>query len=176
MTLSFSTVWPERMGELAGQPNYFVEKIWRGLISECYLNSTDYHNAYYDHLNRFGKELSDFDKLFINPKVHTIRYDPHNRWKPGNKIHMVINNRTKNRFQFAPVLECASVQDIKIVYRHIKGGRIANVYIDGHIMSESDVSVIAKNDGFPSVDAFYNWFDENTKSGTKIIHWTNLKY
>lgn len=31
MTLSFSTKWPQHMGEWAGQPNYFVEKILKSL-------------------------------------------------------------------------------------------------------------------------------------------------
>src|SRR5699024_2081987 len=62
-------------------------------------------NPYFDHI----------------PKIHTIRHDEKDRWKPGMKIHPIINNRTKNRFQFAPVVECQSVQKIKI-----KRGRLGS--------------------------------------------------
>lgn len=170
MTLSFQTKWPERMGELAGEPNYFVEKIWDGLH---FPNCRDAFDLFRDnYIKKFGQDWDSEDEF--NPKLHTIRLDPHNRWKQGTKIHFVINNRTKDRFQFAPVIECMSVQKIEIVYRHIKNERPANAWIDGRIMSEDEIEQLSLNDGFPSVEAFFQYF--NGDFSGKIIHFTDLKY
>lgn len=197
MTLSFQTKWPERMGELTGQKNYFVEKILKGLpdndkdfypeicvhcgwegMSSIHLSERCSKCGYFSL--RYYREfppLGDngcYTHLNVHAKIHTIRHDPHNRWKPGMKIHFVINNRTKNVFQFAPVIECMSVQKIEIVYRHIKNERPANVWIDDRIMSEDEVLQLALNDGFPSVEAFFLYFNEDFSG--KIIHFTDLKY
>ena len=112
MTLSFTQRWPSHMGSLAGQPNYFVEKIWLSLLSD-----KEYCNQIYDYEKR---HVELFDDYFETPdyglesKLHTIREDKTNRWKAGNDIHFVINNRTKDRFQFAPIVKCKSVQNIEI--------------------------------------------------------------
>lgn len=99
MTLAFSQFIDKK-------PTYFVEKILKGI-----------------HHLPIGKEFRDYvlsdyyQEAFNeikNPKIHTIRADTKNRWKVGSKIHMVINNRTKNRLQFAPVLEVKQVQDFEI--------------------------------------------------------------
>ena len=36
------------------------------------------------------------------------------------------------------------------------------------------IKILAKNDGFDSVDDFFKWFDKDFNG--KIIHWTNKKY
>lgn len=178
MTLSFQTKWPSRMGELAGQPNYFVERIWRSLKSEELVSYSKYWIYQDDHLSKLGYFWDD--GLFLKPKHHTIRYDPHNRWKPGMKIHPVINNRTKNRFQFAPVLECVSVQEIEIINLS-SSKKIINIENekDNPFFSDGDredleLINLVHNDGFPSVKAFFQYFNEDFKG--KIIHWTDLKY
>ncbi|HQU51435.1 MAG TPA: hypothetical protein PK643_00405 [Saprospiraceae bacterium] len=137
---------------------------------------------YFDSEEIINKVLSFEKKL----KPHTIRADKSNRWKPGNKIHFVINNRTKDRFQFAPVVECKSVQ--KIVITHgFNGFRYeSQVWIDSHLFAEYGCSrkdinwnekgllKLAQNDGFDSIDAFFDYFDKDFIG--KIIHWTDLKY
>jgi len=215
MILPFSQFWKKDMDELSGQKNYFVEKIlkglpdndkdfypeicshcgWKGMssihlsgrCSKCgYFSLRYYHefpplgdNGYYTHLN-------------VSPKLHTIRHDPHNRWKPGMKIHPRINNRTKNSFQFAPTLECVSVQKVEIkAYKSTIKPMLHHslflfpeehlyqcfkVCIDGKSMSLYDVNQLALNDGFPSVEAFFRWFNEDTKPGTVIVHWTDKTY
>jgi hypothetical protein len=106
MTLSFKT-------QIAEKPNYFIEKIWWALIDNDIIG--EYHNS--------TKELSqyrfDYFELFgihwdgqcrkVENKLHTIREDKHDRWKAGKVIHPVINNRTPNRFQFAPCFPCVTV-------------------------------------------------------------------
>jgi len=107
------------------------------------------------------------------PKLHTIREDKKNLWKAGNDIHFVINNRTPQRFQFAPVVKCVSTQRIEILHG-LKSDKQAFVAVDGKTLHISDIKRLAINDGFDSVDDFFAWFKEDFKG--KIIHWTNLKY
>lgn len=167
MTLGYST-------KIKGKPNHFVEKIWAGLISEIKgISINDYEIYSKSHMNKFGTEMSEYVGVFIDPKIHTIRADNKDRWKAGNNIHSVINNRTKNRFQFAPVVPCVSAQKIKITY--LMGcGDYPSVKIDGHILKYNKIEQLAKNDGFDSVEDFFAWFDWDFEG--KIIHWTNFKY
>lgn len=159
MTLSFST-------QIDGKPTYFIEKIWSG-IHENHLSS-----------NSEGLFYSDMGKIFDNystlaPKIHTIRADKKDRWKVGNKIHFVINNRTKNRFQFAPVIPVKSIQKIEIVY-WMGCGDYPSVVVGGQTLKNSEVETLAKNDGFDSVEDFFAWFNSDFKG--KIIHWTDFRY
>lgn len=149
MTLSFKTKWPN------GEPTYFPEKI---------MKSIGYHTLGH----QFDLKVSKNCK----PKIHSIREDKPNRWKAGNNIHPVIGNRTKNRFQFAPVIPCVSVQKIKIKYN--KKGAFLNITIDGKVISFNTIKQLAYNDGFESPRQFLNWF--NSDFTGKIIHWTNHKY
>ena len=88
---------------------------------------------------------------------------------------MVVFNRTKNRFQFAPVLECKAVQEIQIVYDLQEECDYArSVYVDGDELYEKEIEKLALNDGFDSIPHFFQWFNDDFKG--KIIHWTELKY
>ena len=180
MTLGFSTKWPDRMGELAGQPNYFVEKVWNELT---YTGSPYIHKPMMDiswnihnnnHITKFGKQW-DMPDNPVYAKPHTIREDPSNRWRVGMDIHFVIYNRTKNRFQFAPVIKCVSTQEIKIIWTPYNT-RPLEVQIDNKWFNPYGRSIkrLAINDGFPSVEAFFQYFDKNFYG--KIIHWTDLRY
>lgn len=174
MTLSFSTI-------INGKPNYFIEKIWNGLL---YGNHGEYHYSYNVFLEDYRKNFkNDWDGHPDNnlaPKLHTIRLDEKSRWGAGCDIHFVINNRTPNRFQFAPVIKCVSVQEIKITHyagSEIKGamiGPFTSVQIDGKILRYDVISQLAINDGFDSVEDFFAYFNKDFTG--KIIHWTDLKY
>lgn len=169
MTLGFST-------QINGKPNYFPQKILKGLPIGKWEKSAS--------LSYFGDSTlapyltsSEYDKA--NPKLHTIRKDEHNRWKAGMDIHFVINNRTENRFQFAPVVKCVSVQRLKIeynpsnsIYPHVN----VIVFESGSytFLSEKSILKLAINDGFDSVEDFFAYFNTDFKG--KIIHWTDLKY
>lgn len=197
MTLSFTTKWPERMGALAGQPNYFIDKIWASNIN--YHNHLDCKGVLAGymlvHSQEFGKIWDDIRESGKEPneKRHTIRTG--NRWREGMKIHPVINNRTKNRFQFAPTMVCTGVQEIefkelnyypangyvhnlKTSFNH-KGrveeySKIMAVFIDGQILYIDDVIDLALNDGFDTVEDFFAYFNTDFKG--QIVHWTDLKY
>lgn len=188
MTLSFSQTWPSRMGNLAGQPNYFVQKIWNSILPTYNENKNmkyrtpDLPPEWFEVCSRGLIELKYYDA-----KKHTIRQDPHDRWKPGMKIHPVINNRTKNRFQFAPVMECVSVQylairyfdNYPIVYIGDTENALMPFYWENPDDDEDGYGVeqmkqFAFNDGFESVEQFFAYFNEDFTG--KIIHWTDFKY
>lgn len=166
MTLAYSQYINEK-------PTYFVEKIWAGIKDhEVTVELRNYLHSKYN----MQKSI-----LFVKPKIHTIREDKSNRWKIGNKIHFVINNRTKNRLQFAPVLTVKAIQEI--IIKHNKG--IIDVWIDGtmyEVITFNNKPVdwppliqeLAVNDGFDSVEDFFKWFDKDFKG--KIIHWTDFIY
>src|SRR5690554_6547944 len=106
MTLGFST-------QINGKPSYFIEKIWESLPKD--LIKRDYELSLACYKQQFGK-FWHVSPTEIKPKKHTMREDKNDRWKAGNDIHMVINNRTNNRFQFAPTIKCVSTQEVRISY------------------------------------------------------------
>lgn len=183
MTLSFST-------QINGKPNYFIEKVWNGLIDSKIATISDYQNARFEYNDKFGVDWDDFS--LDKPKLHTIREDKHDRWKAGNLIHPVINNRRPNRFQFAPCFPCVSIQKIRITDISHRS-KIANVGIvidyqvndvtfqlywsvevSGVELNEAQIKQLAVNDGFDSSKDFFQYFH---KSGEyKLIHFTDLRY
>lgn len=130
-----------------------------------------------------------FKPQFVTPilngtKIHTIREDKHNRWKPGMIMHHATGVRTKNYNCFyRPKL--ISKQKLKIEWFNF----MVYVFIDNKkrvafsiVYDWSDdgkngynfLETLAKNDGFSSVEDFLEWF----RSGFDgyILHWTDLKY
>lgn len=157
--------------KLNGKPTYFVEKIHSGLLQNDLLQGFDL---------KFEHEF-DLDKLCsCEPKIHTIREDKNERWKPGTKIDFFINCRQKNMFRFAPVLPVLSVQKIEIFYK----GLFSAVAIDKVLFytdadfklgkSTAGMLQLAQNDGFDTIEDFFAYFNEDFKG--KIIHWTDLRY
>lgn len=196
MTLSFRTHWGKEMGDLAGKPTHFAEKIIRGLyVNEIICRTEQYYLvAELNKKNRFHINLED-----VVPKFHTIREDKKDRWKVGSKIHFVVNNRTKDRFQFAPVLQVKSIQKIEFIPTWERGeGRRTMIIIDGlrhgtfwhdikvlvggrYVLEadgfgESEGCKLAKNDGFDTLDDFFKFFKNDRPKTYKLIHWTTLKY
>lgn len=158
MTLGFST-------QINKKPNHFVAKIFASFFD--ILDSEDIF-----FVAKFNK-LSKEDKILVGkvkPKLHTIREDAHDRWKAGNDIHFVINNRTPDRFQFAPVVKCTSTQSIKIKHTAAK----IHVIVDNKILNQSETETLANNDGFESLEDFFKYFNKSFSG--KIIHWTDKKY
>lgn len=161
MNLSFRTKWPK------GKSTYFVEKILSGLcvhlnllVDISTINPMKYHFS----------ELVYTDCI---SKIHTIRKDEKSRWKKGMKIHFFINSRTKNMFQFAPIVPVMSIQKIKIECPtdYLNDQRI---YIDEKLLTTEEMQQLAWNDGFESLAHFQLWFNSDFEG--IIIHWTDLKY
>lgn len=166
MTLGFKT-------KIGNEPTLFVEKIWTALN----LGIGEYQLEFKERQEWLKKCIYSFNLLpeylaEVPPKIHTIRADPKNRWQKGKNIHFVINNRTPKRFQFAPLLPVKFVQAIDI---HAKDRRVY-VGLNGtmNLLSSEGVEILAKNDGFSSVDAFFDYFNEDFSG--KIIHWTDFVY
>lgn len=109
------------------------------------------------------------------PKKHSIRRGK--RWKAGMKLHMATGTRTRYYNQFNKNIDglqtVVSVQDIEI--RLAWNDKI--VLVDGRILSADEVDYLAMNDGFETIQAFWNFFaeDEADLDG-QIIHWTDLRY
>lgn len=179
MNLGFKTEfpWRRKYSQSPTHPNYFIEKIWESIWeydlikSDEFLGVANIQDKFVKaHYEKFGRgwdnrylldpEQSEF------PKIHTIRIDEHDRWKANNKIDFWINTRTKNMFRFAPILKCRSIQNI-----FFEG---QDVYVDGKELSDKEVSELAQNDSFNSIDDFFKWFGADYTG--KIIHWTDKKY
>ena len=169
MILPFST-------KINGKPSHFVSKIYAGFSDETGFNEDELIKFAYN-CNRKGLFIKDIDCLGdlydVTPKIQTIREDKHDRWKVGNKIHFTINNRTKNSFQFAPVLLVKSIQQIRI--ERVDEINDSKVFIDGReITLLSELKTLARNDGFETLISFWLFFDYSFTG--KIIHWTDFKY
>ncbi|WP_379963976.1 hypothetical protein [Epilithonimonas sp. UC225_85] len=161
MILSFKT-------KINGKPTNFVEKIWEGFLQKgIQFKAVEM---------KIGMEAlpEDYKVKTHHPKLHTIRKDEKNRWKPGNLIDFFINARTKDMFRFAPRIKVLSTQQIKIFHQKNSLENSAFVYMDDKRMREKQIETLAINDGFESVESFFEYFNEDFTG--KIIHWTDLKY
>jgi hypothetical protein len=111
-------------------------------------------------------------------KIHTIRLDQNDRWKPGMQIHHWMHNPRNvkmNPYHFnAPDCEILiSKQPIEI-QPDIDMIRVTDSYGGVRFLSDIERELLAKNDGFTSLRQFYTWFNEPFKG--YILHWTNLIY
>lgn len=158
MTLGFST-------KINNEYTFFVEKIIAGFKG---------FNNYNEILELNGYGIDNFIDNNFTPKIHTIRNDYSNRWKKGNKIHFVINNRTPKRFQFMPVIKCVSTQEVWI-QPYSKRVLVYNEPTScWRELKLEDIETLSKNDGFKTVGDFWNYF--NSEFAGKIIHWTDFRY
>jgi len=176
MLLGFKRTFPWKVN---GEPDhtYFREKILAGAKRVTALDVVTANQIDTNNIHGF------------KPKLHTLRADPHDRWKAGRKIEMVYRGAGyKILVQFnkgIPELEkCVSTQKIEIkwVYNTIDGVGDINtmlVYVDGRCLTLSsnygfEVQSLAANDGFYGFDQFAKWFNKDFTG--KIIHWTDLRY
>ena len=165
MILPFST-------QLNGKPTYFPEKIIKSLdVSDVEKATLNDSLAEIICPKDFEFILGSTNPFFEHhPKLHTIRKDEKDRWNPGILIDFFINTRKKNMFRFAPKIPVVSIQHIGIL--HYRDNPEVN--IDGKYLFPNEIEQLAINDGFESVDEFFQYFNEDFHG--KIIHWTNLKY
>ena len=177
MILPFNT-------QINGNPSYFIEKIWEGILRDEMFDHISDEYQYFRclHRTKFGKnwdEYPDDASRMEFAKIHTIREDIHDRWRPMMNIHFTINNRSKNSFQFAPVIPCISYQ---IVFMSFSPTRGIEISIDDRYIYPQEKEKLAKQDGFKSFDEFEAYFTALLKSKPnscarlKLIHWTKLLY
>lgn len=179
MELEFSSKWDKRMGDLQGHPTYFTNKIAKNLwqmygeeFTYYIENKTKEDEERFDLISPF-EDLSIYESEKLNPKYHTIREDKSDRWHEGADIHFVVNRRSERRFQFAPVIKCTGVQGIQIIYQDDKD-YMPLVTIGNTLLCWDSIEKLAINDGFPSAESFFDYFNKDFKG--KIIHWTGLRY
>lgn len=171
MNLAFSTKFPD------GKSTKFIEKIWYGFAQHAIINDEDSEKWVYDEGSILEYNLGrtfdfTFGSIHHNGKIHTIREDPKERWREGMDIHFIINPRSKDRFQFAPVVKCTGKQKIEIYYLGFRN--TPAVLINGTIQKDDEIEKLALNDGFDTVADFYKWFDKDFEGW--IIHWTPFRY
>jgi hypothetical protein len=168
MILPFST-------KLNGKPTYFVEKIHKSFrIHEVNMK------AAIDPSIHYTADYNFIAKDKLPAKLHTIREDKNDRWKPGTKIDFFINCRQKNMFRFAPVLQVVSVEE---VYMSYKFNDVIEISVGEKLLFGHDERLqFAQNDGFDTWEDFFNYFYLLIKAAAnnflkmKLIHWTDLKY
>lgn len=177
MTLSFSQKWPKSMPKhLAGRNTLFPLKVLKSLEQEyrAQMHAFKMKTFFsYDRFEGFGTP----EAHGIKPKLHTIREDKSQRWYAGRDIHFVINNRTKARYQFAPLIPCINTQEIFFT-KPLRGRRI-EVSIDDKYLYHSDLNQLAINDGFTCFEDFEAYFKPQipeTGICLTLIHWTNFNY
>lgn len=168
MILPFST-------QLNGKPTYFVEKIWETILQKgIEINLNDFIDI--------GRAALPKNYIIGTnaPKLHTIRRDEKNRWKPGTKIDFFINCRQKNMFRFAPVIPVVSTQRVFMTYEY---NDLIKISVDGEeLFGYSERLQFAKNDGFDTWEDFFEYFypilikNEHNAFRGKIIHWTDFRY
>lgn len=118
-----------------------------------------------------GQHTMFVEKIRNHTKIHTIRRDQHERWKPGMKIHFTMNHRTPDQFQFADVIPLDGKERIRIRW---SDGRLMAVLINERFASFAEMEKLAENDGFDSLEEFFNWFNEDFDGW--ILHWTPFRY
>ena len=160
MILSFKT-------KINGKPTFFIQKIWMSLRP---FNPAEF---------LITMDESLFPPLWksqsFKPKIHTIRKDNKNRWKPGMMIDFFINARQKDMFRFAPKIPLKDKQRIYMTYIQ---GRF-EVSVDDRYMYWKDIEQIAINDGFDSYEDFRDYFISEMVDyyySGYILHWTDFKY
>ena len=178
MNLSFSTKYPARKKGLAGKPTNFIEKILLGMSRSGIWNG-DNHDSFektmdeceekgFLNVNYWNEIFDEISKL----KIHTIRRDKECKWHKGNPIHFSTPIKKDESFQFAPVIECTGKERIKIVYWSSLPKPL--VMIGDTVINMKAIEQLAFNDGFDSVEDFFNWFDSDFEGW--IIHWTQFRY
>lgn len=165
MILSFKQKFPNN------QPTYFAEKIIEGLVQKKICSSKRAIELSFIHYMNIV--VPDIYKKDIKPKLHTIKEDSKGKWKAGNDIHFAYGVRTKNYFNFAPIIPCLSIQKIRIECP-TEYFNDQKIFIDDRLLSIEETQQLAYNDGFDCVAHFDLWFDKDFTG--KIIHWTDLKY
>ncbi|MEO7176738.1 MAG: hypothetical protein ABIV51_12530 [Saprospiraceae bacterium] len=121
--------------------------------------------------------------IMVGTKIHTLREDKHDRWKPGNKIHYYKGNpRNKHTgpYTFGEGT-CRGIQWVKLC--NINGYLLAYFSDQNPKETESwnqfpDLIQLAKNDGFANVNSLMKWFVPKSLDfwTGKIIHFTDFKY
>jgi len=167
--LTFSRVFPSYHPR-AGEPTYFVEKIWNSICWDNGIPEQQFPIPYH-----IGIDFRNTDEK----KNHTIRAG--HRWKAGDwfspRVWSDKPYRSK-QIAFAPDIEVKKVwnfdirfEDVDRSFNVILNG--INIYYEGpHGLGGSDkINWIPANDGLSNTD-FFDWFKwPNHEFSGQIICW-----
>lgn len=133
------------------------------------------------------------EPILLGQKVHTIREDITSRWHEGSLMHMATGVRTKAYHQFAFHI-CKSVQSIELWEQSREAARFNSyikikskgpvIIINEKPLTNEDATLLARNDGFESLEDFFEFFFPKEEYSQNIcrffygrlLHWTDLKY
>ena len=114
------------------------------------------------------------DKVESGEKRTSIRAKRRQgEFKPNKPIYHYRGLRTKSSRKISDAI-CTSVTDIKIICD-------GAVILGGKNLNEAEVETVAKNDGFKSVGAFYDYFTLGRRKRKRktffgnLIEWKPLK-
>jgi len=168
--LTFSRVFPSYHPR-AGEPTYFVEKIWESQIrlleislSRCCELSRETGIGNYT--------MNSIRKIDFEPKYHTMRAG--HRWKVGDwfspRVWSADPYRSK-QIQFSPDIQIKQVWDFEFTFDDL-------VYIGNELYAYSSsheaLEKLASNDGLTQADLLA-WFNKPIEG--QIICWNeNINY
>lgn len=173
----------------AGQPTYFVEKIWNGIINNSfeidYAKVCTYNNELSsDILCPFWKSINiGFSGL--GAKHHTIRSG--NRWKVGDKFSPRVwsgKPYQSKQITIAPDIEVKNVWDFEIKKTNFHGEifithsfpELGIYNFKERVINPGWIEEIAENDGL-SITDFMQWFRYPKPFSGQIICWNeNINY
>jgi len=75
-------------------------------------------------------------KILDGTKIHTLRKDATQRWKPGRSIQFATGVRTKNYKTFREDGECKCVQTIWISHEQKRALRLLQIKMVGQLCPE----------------------------------------
>lgn len=116
-----------------------------------------------------NKETDFIEYIKEGEKIHTIRKDRRNRWIEDEDIEMIMNGK----IFFTSYVK--KIQKIKIKRVTIDADQISPrsyplVIIDGQTLSFAQLNELSWNDGFKSLEHFFEYFQEPFEG--KLIHWS----
>jgi hypothetical protein len=136
----------------AGEPTFFVEKIWKSLQESQHFDVNQWADNY--HLLR--DIFMNLDILNPIPKHHTIRAGK--RWKDGDVASIRIWSDQPYRSKQIPI-----APDVKIKVINVEIDIVGFILLDGKSSgpwignTSGQTKEIAQNDGLSCAD-FNNWF------------------
>lgn len=165
--ITFSRYFPPHHAR-AGEPTYFVEKVWKSLFETRQLdgvNEREYQSA-------FPCQFTEAENIHNHkPKHHTIRAG--HRWKAGDKASLRV---WKDKPYRSKQIEFAEVEIKKVWDFEIKPHKYGFDVLLNHLWFAGELQLIAKNDGLEYGD-FISWFGldkEKTKPFVgQIICWSD---
>ena len=90
-------------------------------------------------------------KILSGEKSHTIRARRKRPFRVGDRLYLKTGQRTQYCRSLGETI-CTQVDHIRIY------ADSQEVIINGKLLCQDEIEILAKNDGFESVDEFYEYF------------------